>query len=73
MKVKTALKQSITGAWIAAVLALGALALAIKIPNATTFTLLAFFVLFLIGDVVNIIVIRRRLARDPRYVDEKIK
>jgi len=73
MKIKTALRQSITGAWVAAVLALGALALAIKIPNATTFTLLALFILFLIGDFVNIILIKRRLAQDPTYLDEKIK
>jgi predicted PurR-regulated permease PerM len=73
MKIKTALKQSIAGAWIAAVLALGALALAIKIPNAATFALLAFFVLFLIGDVVNIFLIKRRLSKDPTYLEEKIK
>ena len=73
MKIKTALKQSIAGAWIAAVLALGALALAIKIPNATTYGFFAFIVLLLIGDVVNIILIKRRLTKDPTYLDEKIK
>jgi hypothetical protein len=73
MKMKTALKQSIAGAWIAAVLSLGALVLAIKIPNTTTFALLAFIVLFLIGDVVNIILIKRKAARDPAYLEERIK
>jgi len=73
MKIKTALKQSIAGAWFAAVLSSGALALAVKIPNAATFALLAFAVLFLIGDVVNIILIKRKAAKDPRYVEEKIK
>jgi uncharacterized PurR-regulated membrane protein YhhQ (DUF165 family) len=73
MKIKAALKQSIAGAWIAAVLALGALALAIKIPNATTFGFFAFIVLFLMGDLVNIILIKRKAARDPMYLDEKIK
>ena len=73
MKIKTALKQSVAGAWIAAVLALGALALAIKIPNATTFALLAFIGFFLLGDIVNIILIRRKAAKDPSYLEEKIK
>jgi hypothetical protein len=73
MRVKTALKQSIAGAWFAAVLVLGALALSITIPNATTFALLAFIVLFLAGDVVNIILIRRKAAKDPSYLEEKIR
>jgi len=73
MKIKTALKQSIAGAWIAAVLALGALALAIKIPNATTFGFFAFIVFFLIADVVNIIHIKRKAAKDSAYLEEKIK
>jgi hypothetical protein len=52
---------------------LGALALSITIPNATTFALLAFIVLFLAGDVVNIILIRRKAAKDPSYLEEKIR
>ena len=73
MKIKTALKRSIAGAWCAAVLTLGALALAVTIPNATTLALLAFIGLFLVGDVVNIILIKRKAAKDPSYLEEKIK
>ncbi len=73
MKIKTALKQSIVGAWIAVVLSLGALALAISIPNTATSALLGFVVFFLIGDVVNIICIKRKAARDPVYLEEKVK
>ncbi len=72
MKIKTALKQSIVGARVTAVLSLGALALAIVIPNATTIGLFAFVLLFLIADVANIIKIKRKAAKDPAYLEEKI-
>jgi hypothetical protein len=49
------------------------MALAIVIRNATTIGLLALVVLFLIGDLVNIVVIKRKAARDPAYLEEKIK
>ena len=72
MKTKTALKQSIVGARVTAVLSLGALALAIVIPNCTTIGLFVFVLFFLIADVANIISIKRKAARDPAYLEEKI-
>jgi len=72
MKVKTALKQSIVGAWVTAVLVLGTIGLFVAIPNVTTGMFLAFTGLFLAGEVINVIRIRRRAAKDPACLDEKI-
>jgi hypothetical protein len=72
MKIRSALKRSIVGAWVAAVLSLIALAIAVRWPNAFSFTFLGFSVLALIGDVVNIICIGRKAARDPGSLQDDI-
>ncbi len=73
MKIKTALKQSIAGAKFAAVLFLIALWLVFKFPNWTTSLFLAFSAFYLLGDLVNIIRIKRKAAKDPGFLDEKIR
>jgi hypothetical protein len=72
MKVKTALKQSIVGARVTAVLVVFTIALFVAIPNVTTGLFLAFTGLFLAAEVGTIIQIRRRAAKDPAYLEEKI-
>ncbi len=73
MKIKTALKRSIAGAKFAAVLFLIALWLVFTYPNRATYFFLAVSAFYLIGDVVNIIWIKRKTGKDPGYLDEKIK
>jgi len=73
MKVRSALQQSIAGAWFAAVFFLIALGLVIAFPNWVTCLGLAIAAFMLVGDVVNIIHIKRKAAQDPRFLDEKIR
>jgi hypothetical protein len=73
MKVRSALQQSITGAMFAAVFFLIALWLVIEFPNWITCLVLAIAAFVLLGDVVNIIHVKRKAARDPSSLDEKIR
>ena len=73
MKIKTALKHSIAAAKFAAVLVLISVWLVVRFPGGTTCAFLVSTVLFLIGDVINVVVIKRRAAKDPGYVEQKIR
>jgi hypothetical protein len=73
MKQKTALKQSIVGTWIAAVLVLIAAGLAIRWSGVWTFATVAFCATVLLGEIVNIAYIRRRAAKDRDFMERKTK
>ena len=73
MKVKTALKQSVAGAKFAAVVLIVASGLTLAWPNGYTFALLAFAGIYFVGDVINVMRIRRRASEKPGFLEEKLK
>jgi ABC-type bacteriocin/lantibiotic exporter with double-glycine peptidase domain len=73
MKVRSALTQSIAGACFAAIFFLIALGLVIAFPNWITCLLVAISAFMLVGDVVNIIHIKRKAAKDSRSLDEQVR
>jgi hypothetical protein len=73
VKVKTALRQSILGIRFSIGLLVVAGALAYKIPNAITCAFVVFVAFHVVSDLINIIYIKRKAARDSSSLEENIK
>ena len=72
MKVKTALKQSKAHVKSGLKIWLVLLVVAIRWPNIFTWTIFAFESWYLIGDIVNIIHIKRQAQHSPDVLNETL-
>ena len=73
MKIKTALKQSKAAVKVFAVPVVLFAALAAYWPSWPTFALLGFSVFLWVMEAINIVHIRRKAAKDPAFLEQKIR
>jgi hypothetical protein len=73
MKVKSALKKSVLGVKVMAIVLPIVLILTAFFPNAITFIISGVTAFTFVGEVVNIIYIKRKAAKNPEFLEEKIK
>jgi hypothetical protein len=73
MKIKTALKQSKVAVRVDAVLCLIALWLVVRWPNGYSIAFLVISTFYLVMEGINILHIRRKTAKDPNFLEEKIR
>ena len=73
MKVESALKQSLLGVKIMTIALPIVLTLTVIFPNAYTYIISGVTAFTFVGEVVNIIYIKRKSAKNPEFLEEKIK
>ena len=73
MKVRSALKQSVLGVKIMAIVLPIALILTVSFPNPFTYIISGVTVFTFVGEVVNIIYIKRKAAKNAEFLEEKVK
>jgi hypothetical protein len=72
MKVKSALKHSLFGAKLFGVILPIVLILTAFFPNVIMFIVLGVTVFTFVGDVLNIVYIKRKAVKNPELLEEKI-
>jgi hypothetical protein len=73
VKNKSALKRSVQSIKFLAVALLIIAILTIRWPNAFTYITLGVTFFGFVGDIINVIYIRRRARRDPSFLEQKIR
>ena len=73
MKNKSALKQSIQSIKFLAVALVIVAGITIRWPNAFTYIILGVTLFSFVGDVINVLYIRRKARKDPSFLEQKIE
>jgi len=73
MKVKSAIKQSVLGTKMMAIVLPIVLIFTVGFPNAFTYIISSVTAFTFVGEVVNIIYIKRKAAKNPQFLEENIE